>query len=71
MDTQTGHGIGLCNVSERLRLYFGDGGRLTVEAAPAAGTRIALLLPCLNSPETLERYHLPSATERSATDAER
>lgn len=71
VDTQTGHGIGLCNVSERLRLYFGDGGRLTVDAAPAAGTRIALLLPCLSSPETLERYHRPSDTERSDTDAER
>lgn len=38
-------GIGLPNVQERLRLYFGEGYGLTVESRPGEGTRCLILMP--------------------------
>ncbi|SEU19123.1 sensor histidine kinase [Paenibacillus sp. NFR01] len=40
-------GVGLRNVNERLRLYFGDAYRLQIESDPGAGTRIALRHPVM------------------------
>jgi sensor histidine kinase YesM len=40
-------GVGLRNVNERLRLYFGDAYRLQIESGPAYGTKIALRHPVM------------------------
>jgi two-component system, sensor histidine kinase YesM len=40
-------GVGLRNVNERLRLYFGDAYRLVIESDPATGTKITLRHPVM------------------------
>lgn len=44
-------GVGLRNVNERLRLYFGDAYRLQIESDPAYGTKIALRHPVMKKEE--------------------
>jgi LytS/YehU family sensor histidine kinase len=39
-------GIGLLNTYDRLKYYFGDRGRLTIESAPDAGTCVSIRIPC-------------------------
>ncbi|KRE70164.1 hypothetical protein ASL11_15295 [Paenibacillus sp. Soil750] len=41
----SGNGFGLLNIRERLRLYFGDAGRLIIESAPEVGTVVTIELP--------------------------
>ncbi|MEK0317798.1 cache domain-containing sensor histidine kinase [Cohnella sp. 56] len=41
-------GVGLRNVNNRLKLYFGEGYRLQIETGPAFGTKIALRHPILD-----------------------
>ncbi|WP_019640618.1 cache domain-containing sensor histidine kinase [Paenibacillus fonticola] len=36
------YGIGLCNVSERIRLYYGNNSKLTVNSKPGEGTTVTL-----------------------------
>jgi two-component system sensor histidine kinase YesM len=46
-----GNGFGLSNISERLHLYFGDAGKLSIESAPEAGTVVTIELPaCTDRP---------------------
>jgi LytS/YehU family sensor histidine kinase len=40
-----GEGLGLVNVSQRLRAHFGDDASLAIDGAPGAGTTVHLLLP--------------------------
>ncbi|OKP70302.1 histidine kinase [Paenibacillus sp. P3E] len=47
-----GKGVGLRNVNERLRLYFGDAYRLQIESDPAYGTKIALRHPVMKQEES-------------------
>lgn len=42
-------GIGLSNVAERLRLYYGDGYGLTVESEPGQGTCCWIRLPAVDA----------------------
>lgn len=45
--TGGGSGIGVANVNERIKLYFGEGYGLTYESAPGKGTRVQFRLPKL------------------------
>lgn len=48
----TGNGFGLMNINERLSLYFGSAGRLTIESVPDQGTTVTIELPaCTDKPE--------------------
>ena len=44
-------GIGLANVSERLRVIYGAQGRLAITSAPGQGTQVRLEIPDLLLPE--------------------
>lgn len=46
-----GGGIGLANVSERLRVIYGPQGRLAITSAPGQGTRVRLEIPDILIPE--------------------
>jgi two-component system sensor histidine kinase YesM len=45
-------GVGLRNVNNRLKLYFGERHRLRIETGPGLGTRITLLHPLLPDDKT-------------------
>jgi len=40
-----GEGVGLKNVEERLRGYYGEDASLTIESRPGSGATVALRLP--------------------------
>jgi two-component system LytT family sensor kinase len=42
---ESGHGVGLANVDERLRQVYGDEFGLVVETAEDAGTKVTIRLP--------------------------
>ena len=42
-----GSGVGLKNVNERIKLYFGDQYGVLIESEPDVGTCITLLLPVI------------------------
>lgn len=46
--SESAKGVGLRNVNNRLKLYFGEGYRLTIETGPEFGTKIALRHPILD-----------------------
>ncbi|SFB61830.1 HAMP domain-containing protein [Cohnella sp. OV330] len=46
--SESAKGVGLRNVNNRLKLYFGDGYRLRIETGPDFGTKIALRHPILD-----------------------
>ncbi len=50
-DRSTGGGIGLANVSERLRVIYGAQGRLAITSTTDHGTRVRLEIPDLLLPE--------------------
>ena len=50
------HGIGLCNVNERLRLYFGAESCLLIESRKGDGTRISFRIPAIRDADALRRY---------------
>lgn len=50
-----GSGIGVKNVNERIRLYFGEEYGLVIRSEPDEGTRIRILLPAVSWEEVLER----------------
>lgn len=47
-----GSGIGLKNVNERIKLYFGDAYGVRIESEPDVGTCITLVLPVIQYDET-------------------
>ncbi len=49
-----GSGIGVKNVNERIRLYFGEGYGLTILSEPDEGTAIKIRLPAVSYKELLE-----------------
>jgi len=49
--TASAKGVGLRNVNNRLKLYFGEGYRLQIETGPEFGTKIALRHPILDKEE--------------------
>ncbi|MFD2328234.1 sensor histidine kinase [Cohnella sp. GCM10020058] len=46
--SENAKGVGLRNVNNRLKLYFGEGYRLQIETGPEFGTKIALRHPILD-----------------------
>lgn len=53
--SRRGSGIGVKNVNERIRLYFGEDYGLIIESEPDVGTTIRLHLPAVPYQEILER----------------
>jgi two-component system LytT family sensor kinase len=47
----TGTGIGMVNVTERLQVVYGDAAEITVESQPGRGTLVRLVLPMLQAEE--------------------
>ena len=45
VSSRRGSGIGVKNVNERIRLYFGEGYGLAIESEPDEGTMIRIRLP--------------------------
>jgi len=46
-ESKTGSGVGLRNVQERIKLFFGDEFGLTYKSIPGKGTIFTLILPAL------------------------
>lgn len=55
VSSRRGSGIGVKNVNERIRLYFGERYGLTIESEPDVGTIIRIHLPAVPYQEILER----------------
>lgn len=55
VSSRRGSGIGVKNVNERIRLYFGEAYGLSIESEPDEGTRILLRLPAEIYTEAMER----------------
>ncbi|WP_347559685.1 sensor histidine kinase [Clostridium sp. AM58-1XD] len=53
--SKRGSGIGVRNVNERIRLYFGEDYGLTIESEPDEGTTVILHLPAVLYQEILQR----------------
>lgn len=53
--SRKGSGIGLKNVNERIRLYFGEEYGLSIESEPDEGTRILIHLPAISYQKILEK----------------
>ncbi|MFC4597375.1 cache domain-containing protein [Cohnella hongkongensis] len=47
---EQGKGVGLSNVHERIRLYFGKSYGLSIESAPDEGTTVTVTLPIVDKP---------------------
>jgi two-component system LytT family sensor kinase len=57
----TGAGIGMANVGERLKVLYGEAGKIIVQSREGGGTLIRLRLPILSNPEELVAAALSSA----------
>lgn len=57
MSSRQGSGIGMKNVNERIKLYFGDYYGLIIHSEPDEGTVIRIHLPIQIYTETIEREH--------------
>ena len=55
VSSQRGSGIGVKNVNERIRLYFGADYGLTIRSEPDEGTTISIRLPARIYTETMEK----------------
>ncbi len=53
--SRRGSGIGVKNVNERIRLYFGEEYGLSIDSEPDEGTRIRICLPAVSYQELTER----------------
>jgi two-component system LytT family sensor kinase len=63
LSTTVRTGIGMANISERLKVLYGDTARMKVESQPGKGTLVRMRLPILN-----EDSPVPAALyERSST----
>lgn len=59
----SGESIGLINVHQRIRLFYGDAFGVRVSSAPSAGTCVEIILPVRNISENMEElpYDLPGS----------
>ncbi len=53
--SRRGSGIGVKNVNERIRLYFGEEYGLSIDSEPDEGTRIRICLPAVSYQDLTER----------------
>lgn len=58
MPSKRGSGIGVKNVNERIRLYFGEGYGLVIVSEPDEGTVIRIHLPAKPYSETMEKEQI-------------
>jgi len=63
----SGAGIGMMNVAERLHVLFGDEGRVTVQNRDSQGTRVIVELPVLQQELTTDSAGTSIYTLRSST----
>lgn len=56
--SKRGSGIGVKNVNERIKLYFGEQYGLTIDSEPDEGTRVRIHLPAVPYGEILEKEAL-------------
>ena len=61
-----GAGIGMANVSERLKVLYGDAARMTVDSQPGQGTLVRIRMPLLQDASTIPPgfYEVRSSTLR-------
>ncbi len=50
-----GSGIGVKNVNERIRLYFGEQYGLSIQSEPDVGTAVDIRIPAMSYEELMER----------------
>lgn len=55
VDSKRGSGIGVKNVNERIKLYFGEKYGLSIESEPDEGTTVKIHLPVVTYSEAVER----------------
>ena len=55
ISSRRGSGIGVKNVNERIRLYFGEEYGLSIDSEPDEGTRIRICLPAVSYQDLTER----------------
>ena len=55
VDSKRGSGIGVKNVNERIKLYFGEKYGLSIESEPDEGTTVKIHLPVVTNREAVER----------------
>ena len=55
LDSKRGSGIGVKNVNERIKLYFGEKYGLSIESEPDEGTTVKIHLPVVTYSEAVER----------------
>lgn len=49
------HGYGLVNIIERLKIYFGKQGNLSIESITGKGTTVTISIPVCNTPPEIRR----------------
>ncbi len=61
-----GSGIGMANVAERLKVFYGESARMVIDVSPAGGTIVRLSLPVLqqDAGAPLASYEARSTTPR-------
>lgn len=59
VSSKRGSGIGVKNVNERIRLYFGEHYGLSIESEPDEGTRVLIHLPAIAYQEILKKEEPP------------
>lgn len=62
--SRRGSGIGVRNVNERIKLYFGETYGLTIDSEPDEGTRIYIRLPAISYEELARKEALNEAGEK-------
>ncbi len=62
--SRRGSGIGVRNVNERIKLYFGDMYGLTIDSEPDEGTRIYIRLPAVSYDELAQKEGFNKAGEK-------
>ena len=55
MPSKKGSGIGVKNVNERIRLYFGEAYGLLIQSEPDEGTTVVIHLPAIPYEEAQEK----------------
>jgi signal transduction histidine kinase len=61
---QRQRGVGLSNVEQRLKSYWGEAASLTISGAPGQGTKVEIKLPVSSQDEAIAAYAAASAERR-------
>jgi LytS/YehU family sensor histidine kinase len=65
-NSMNGMGIGMANISERLRVLYGDTARMTIDSQRGKGTLVRIRLPLLQAESAVPEgfYEERSSTRR-------